>query len=564
MASICTDIQEDDIVIAVLGATGVGKSAFIRAVAGRDVPGLVIGNALHTVTTDIVCVNIPIPGANFSLVLVDTPGFDVVDKSDAENLEIITKWLQSTYKKQILLTSLVYLHRITDIRHDAGAKATMDILKGLAGSKAFKRTTLVTTMWNDLRDEELGVDRERQLESGRWRPMIDEGATTARFYANDRQTAVQIILDIVAKDIGSKTVLLKMQDELVNKKKMLPFTSAGKSVFTFKQAMKWRLHQLRAISSNLRLFPLCEARYSSVSTPKQFILWTQNQKHHYASTNMSLVPNERSGEGRPEPVRLNTLVDLIVAAEPVHASEIQLDDIIIAVMGPTGVGKTTFIRAVAGEHIVGLDVGHSLSAGTTGIKCVKIPIPEAHSNLILVDTPGFDDPDKSDAEILETIATWLEKTYRKKILLSGLVYLHRITDVRHDAGLQTTMNIFQRLTGPGAYERVALVTSMWNDLLDTQIGLEREAQLMKTQWRTMIIRKATTGRFDSENRQSAVRVIRDIVEKDMKRVSLQLQHELVDKNKSLPSTSAGKVAFTLREAIAWRFTHLTGALKLDD
>ncbi|KAF9038111.1 hypothetical protein BJ165DRAFT_422291 [Panaeolus papilionaceus] len=244
----------------------------------------------------------------------------------------------------------------------------------------------------------------------------------------------------------------------------------------------------------------------------------------------------------------------------VPISSAQINHCFLSVMGPTGTGKTTFIQSVAGTTNIGLDVGHSLSAGTTGVSCVKVAIPGTHSTLVLVDTPGFDDPDKTDAQILEIIANWLESTYRRRILLTGLVYLHRITDIRHDVGIQNTMNVFQRLSGPNAFERVALVTTMWNDLRDKQIGVEREEQLMNNHWRPMIIRKAMTGRFDSNNRETAVKVIRDIVERNTKTVLLQLQEELVDKKKSLPSTSAGKVAFTLEEAMKWRLRQLTGTL----
>lgn len=44
----------------------------------------------------------------------------------------------------------------------------------------------------------------------------------------------------------------------------------------------------------------------------------------------------------------------------------------------------------------------------------------------LIDTPGFDDTNKKDVEVLRDIAGWLGVTYKKKILLSGLIYLHPI------------------------------------------------------------------------------------------------------------------------------------------
>lgn len=48
----------------------------------------------------------------------------------------------------------------------------------------------------------------------------------------------------------------------------------------------------------------------------------------------------------------------------------------------------------------------------------------------LVDTPGFDDTLKSDIEILMDVAGWLNKAYKAKIPLTGIIYLHRINDVR--------------------------------------------------------------------------------------------------------------------------------------
>jgi len=40
---------------------------------------------------------------------------------------------------------------------------------------------------------------------------------------------------------------------------------------------------------------------------------------------------------------------------------------------------------------------------------IKMSFPG--SNIIFVDTPGFDNVDKSDSDILEMISDWLDKTY---------------------------------------------------------------------------------------------------------------------------------------------------------
>ena len=89
-------------------------------------------------------------------------------------------------------------------------------------------------------------------------------------------------------------------------------------------------------------------------------------------------------------------------------------------MGPTGVGKSTvrfilfcyaciltieqFIDIATNQG--GAGIGHSLHSCTADIRAVRVP----GSNIILVDTPGFDDTEKSDTEVLKLIASWLERT----------------------------------------------------------------------------------------------------------------------------------------------------------
>jgi len=54
-------------------------------------------------------------------------------------------------------------------------------------------------------------------------------------------------------------------------------------------------------------------------------------------------------------------------------------------------------------------VGHDLESHTSEIKATRCTVKEV--NIVLVDTPGFDDTKKTDLEILESIADWLRKTY---------------------------------------------------------------------------------------------------------------------------------------------------------
>ena len=60
-----------------------------------------------------------------------------------------------------------------------------------------------------------------------------------------------------------------------------------------------------------------------------------------------------------------------------------------------------------------MTVGHSLASCTTHLATAVIdPIPDhprlKGRRLVIVDTPGFDDTFKEDAEILQHIFGWLE------------------------------------------------------------------------------------------------------------------------------------------------------------
>ena len=55
---------------------------------------------------------------------------------------------------------------------------------------------------------------------------------------------------------------------------------------------------------------------------------------------------------------------------------------------------------------------HGLPSGTNEVSNFRLSIPEiAFGDLVLVDTPGFDNTHKSDVDILKMVADWLKSTY---------------------------------------------------------------------------------------------------------------------------------------------------------
>jgi hypothetical protein len=101
------------------------------------------------------------------------------------------------------------------------------------------------------------------------------------------------------------------------------------------------------------------------------------------------------------------------------------------------------------------------------------------STLYLVDTPGFDDTNRSDTEVLRELATWLTDSYTEHIKLSGIIYLHRISDVRMQGSAKKNLFMFKKLCGNDALKNVILATTMWDRVTEAE-GTVRELELTST------------------------------------------------------------------------------------
>lgn len=212
-------------------------------------------------------------------------------------------------------------------------------------------------------------------------------------------------------------------------------------------------------------------------------------------------------------------------------------DVFVAVLGQTGVGKSTFISKVAEKEV---SIGHNLQACTQE---VGVFLCKARAyNIYLVDTPGFDDTDRSDTEVLREIASWLTASYSNSIKLHGIIYLHRITDPRMQGSGMRNLHMFKRLCGDQNLSNVVMATCQWERVLEAD-GIEREKQLKETHnfWGYMIERGSQIHRHYN-TRESALRLIDNLVGGTTSRpkIVLDIQAQMVDEGMDLANTAAGQ------------------------
>lgn len=258
------------------------------------------------------------------------------------------------------------------------------------------------------------------------------------------------------------------------------------------------------------------------------------------------------------------------------------DDIVVVVMGQTGVGKSTFIHyllqnAALDPSVERPLIGEELDSCTVNLEPFVIPNgPNGTNRLVIVDTPGFDDTFTADSEILRRIAEWLASSYSKDMKLGGVIYLHDMSQPRMLGTTRKNFEMFEVLCGTDAAKAVVLGMTK-SEGLPSDVRKKREQQLHAKFWTEMLSGGAHMERFKKTNESAwkllylilgsrinqqlhpiILQIQRELAESHSQNrnelephpLILQIQKELVELEKILPSTSAGKkLRYTLEEVL---------------
>lgn len=174
----------------------------------------------------------------------------------------------------------------------------------------------------------------------------------------------------------------------------------------------------------------------------------------------------------------------------------------------------------------------------------------------LIDTPGFDDSDRSDADILTLLAGYMAHTYENGMLLTGVIFVHPISQQRMLGSEVHRNRLFKKILGENAYSHVVIATTMWDQVSEREAESRMDQRRTRNDiWGDMVKLGAQVVRHD-DNTASATAIIRSLAQFESP-VELQLQRELVEVGGQIGLTSAGK---QLDEDLGAAISKLTGEI----
>ena len=127
--------------------------------------------------------------------------------------------------------------------------------------------------------------------------------------------------------------------------------------------------------------------------------------------------------------------------------------------------------------------------------------------------------------------------YEHGYKLAGVIYIHRISDIRFTGIAGRNFKMFRELCGDSTLKNVILVTNMWEGV-PQDVGESREEELATNFFKPVLNKGAQLVRHHNTV-QSAHDIIRRIMRN--RPAALQIQRELVDEGKNITDTAAGEV-----------------------
>lgn len=174
----------------------------------------------------------------------------------------------------------------------------------------------------------------------------------------------------------------------------------------------------------------------------------------------------------------------------------------------------------------------------------------------LIDTPGFDDGNVDDTEVLSRIAEYVNTLYKLNNRLAGVLYLHDITKAKVGGAGKQVIRMLEEMVGKEEYINCKLATTKWGCTIDSQSEEDREKKLSEDgkYFAGMLgkesAQQSVMERFDPKTKERALEIILPFLKA---KSTLQISREMVDPNGpklALGNTKAGKLIANQMEKLS--------------
>jgi hypothetical protein len=177
------------------------------------------------------------------------------------------------------------------------------------------------------------------------------------------------------------------------------------------------------------------------------------------------------------------------------------------------------------------------------------PMVYKSREVFLIDSPGFDDDNLCDDDVLQKIADFINNVYNLGWTIGGIIYLHDIGRVRMGNVGTLNVRVLESLTGKDNWNNISLVTNKWGTTGSPEGEALRERQLQENPKFWAAMREANCQaricRFNNTEASA-----KEIIDWHLSKSFVPLlSSQMVDGNAVLGETDAGLLIRKKYEAI---------------
>lgn len=159
--------------------------------------------------------------------------------------------------------------------------------------------------------------------------------------------------------------------------------------------------------------------------------------------------------------------------------------------------------------------------------------------VILYDTPGLDESEGINSEILRAFASRFVTAYNMGIRINGFIFMQSVAEPRVSESERSQLQLISTMVGPANYSHIAIATTMW-DQISPNFGKRNEVNRADDVWKDVLNGGAEILQYRN-TKDSAQEILQHLMSNldKFSPFALKLQQDLLHQQGYLGKTEAG-------------------------